>query len=173
MELALLPSHLNHRTVVLVHSLHSSYISPCPRSRGRGLETHSMIMSRLNLVLPPQLIRRILTLLLTRAIDDPTLTLVTFLDERRNIEEDSLGLGSDFVLEVRTIERLREHERVGHAEVLDDVRLNSVVRSRGEGDYWDPGVVLLERSHLFVVRTWSASSSVEALERDERDVRKS
>lgn len=101
-------------------------------------------MSRLNLVLPPQLIRRVLTLLLTRAVDDPTLALVTPFDESGDIEEDGLGLWSNFVLEVRTIERLREHERVGHAEVLDHVRLDSIVGGGGESDDGDAGVILLE-----------------------------
>ena len=111
-----------------------------------------MIVPRLNLVFPPQLVRRVLALLLGLAVDDPALATVLSRDEARNVLEDVLLLRPDFIPEVRAVERLSEHEQVAHSEVVDHVRLDSVVGGGGEGDERDAGEVLLERAHLLVVR---------------------
>ena len=150
MEGPVLPARLDARAVVLVHPLSptaSARLPPTAPSR-----THRMIVPRLNFVFPPQLVRRVLALLLGLAVDDPALATVLSRDKARNVLEDFLLLRPDFIPEVRAIERLSKHEQVAHSEVVDHVRLDSVVGGGGEGAERDAGEVLLERAHLLVVR---------------------
>ena len=73
-----------------------------------------------------------LDLLAAQAVDDAALALV-LLDEADDVVID-VALGTDLVVEVRTVERRLEDRSVGHPEVLLDVHLH-LGRGRGrEGD---------------------------------------
>lgn len=119
-----------------------------------------MIMSRFDFIFPPQFIRHLLAFDLGSTVNNPTLTLMMILDERSDFLDDFLALGSNFVFEVGSIEGLGEGEATAHTEVVEDVSLDSIVGGGGESDERNSGVILLQTSHLLVVRPWRRCVSI-------------
>lgn len=152
MELGRLPAFLDAKTIVFVHPLLSDKMS---QLIGSGVErrgsTHSVVMPRRDLVVPPQLVSDILARLLRIAVDDAAFAHESRLDEGGNLGEEVLAFGPDLVLEVLAIEGSGEDDGRAHAKVVHHVLLDAIVGRGGEGDEGDVGEVLLEATHLLVV----------------------
>lgn len=101
-----------------------------------------------------ELDRGVFALLLGEAVHDTSLALVLVLrDELDDLLDDRLCLGANLVVEIRSIERRREEDRVLHAQIGDDIGLDATRGGGGESHEWNVGVVLLETRHCFVVGT--------------------
>ena len=132
-----------------------------------------MIMSRFDIVLPPQFIRHILAFRLGITINDPTFSIMMILDKFGDVLDDPLRFRSNFVFEIRSIERLGKDETVSHAEIVEDIAFDSIVGGSGEGDNGDSRIINLESSHLLVVGSCRQRVSVSGTRKERRDVRKS
>lgn len=88
-ELASLPSFLDARALVLVHTLRKAFNQLAESARGRR-EAHGVVVLGRDLVEATELVGRVLALLLARAVDDAATLQVPGLDERRNVFEDAL-----------------------------------------------------------------------------------
>lgn len=124
-------------------------------------------MLSLDSIFVPQFHRRILTLFLTRTINDPTFIPMIRLDEIRHITQEPLPFVFDDVPQVGSVETLREDQRFVHREVRHHVGFDSWIRGGGECDQGNVRVVSFERSHLLVIGTCvkTLSLSVRAMKR--------